>query len=280
MRREAFDTPGEIVLDLRVAHGRVELEAVPGAMTTEVELDARGNDAEVSDLLEEARIEARERRGGHEVVVHVEDRRRMGLSFWRRVEIRLKISVPDGANVQFESTSADIRGRGRFGALEADSASGDVEFDDVAGDATVNAASGDVTVRSIDGAADVNTASGDVELGRIGGDLVAKSASGDVNVDDAGANAKIRTASGDQRIGGVTAGKVELQSMSGDISVGIRQGSNVWVDARAMSGDLSSELELGDDAPGDDAPLVELRATSMSGDVKVVRAPAATNLNH
>jgi DUF4097 and DUF4098 domain-containing protein YvlB len=272
MRREAFDTPGEVTLDLRVAHGRVELEAVPGVTSTEVELDARGNEDEVHDLLEEARIEVRERRGGHEVVVHIEDRRRLGFGFWRKIEVRLKIRVPEGAKVEFEGASADLRGRGRFGALEADSASGDVEFDDVAGDATVNAASGDVTLRSIDGAAEVNTASGDVELGRVGGNLAAKAASGDVSVDDAGASVKIRTASGDQRIGGVTAGSVELQSMSGDISVGIRQGSTVWVDARAMSGDLSSELELGDEQPTEDAPLVELRAASMSGDVNVVRA--------
>ncbi len=276
MRRETFDTPGEVTLDLRVAQGRVDLESVPGGTTTEVELDARGNDDEVRDLLEEARIESRARQGGYEVVVHVEDRRRVGFGFWRKVEPRLKIRVPEGAKVQFEGASADIRGLGRFGALEADSASGDVEFDDVAGDTTVNAASGDVTVRSIGGAAEVNTASGDVELGRVVGDLVAKAASGDVRVDDAGAGVKIRTASGDQRIDGVTAGSVELQSMSGDIVVGIRQGSNVWVDARAMSGDLSSELELGDEQPADDAPLVELRAASMSGDVNVVRAPALT----
>jgi DUF4097 and DUF4098 domain-containing protein YvlB len=277
MRRETFDTPGEVTLDLRVAQGRVDLETVPGGMTTEVELDARGNDDEVRELLEEARIESRARQGGYEVVVHVEDRRRVGFGFWRKVEPRLKIRVPEGAKVQFEGASADIRGIGRFGTLEADSASGDVEFDDVAGDATVNAASGDVTVRSIGGAAEVNTASGDVELGRVAGVLVAKAASGDVRVDDAGAGVKIRTASGDQRIDGVTAGSVELQSMSGDISVGIRHGSNVWVDARAMSGDLSSELELGDEQPADDAPLVELRAASMSGDVNVVRAPARTS---
>jgi DUF4097 and DUF4098 domain-containing protein YvlB len=276
MRRETFDTPGEVTLDLRVAQGRVDLETMPGGTTTEVELDARGNDDEVRELLEDAQIESRERQGGYEVVVHVEDRRRVGFGFWRKVEIRLKIRAPEGAKVQFEGASADLRGRGRFGALEADSASGDVEFDDVAGDAAVNAASGDVTLRAIGGAAEVNTASGDVELGRVGGDLVAKAASGDVRVDDAGAGVKIRTASGDQRIGGVTAGSVELQSMSGDISVGIRQGSNVWVDARAMSGDLSSELELGDEQPADDAPLVELRAASMSGDVNVVRSPALT----
>ncbi len=144
MRRETFDTPGEVTLDLRVAQGRVDLETVPGGTTTEVELDARGNDDEVRELLEEARIESRARQGGYEVVVHVEDRRRVGFGFWRKVEPRLKISVPEGAKVQFEGASADIRGIGRFGALEADSASGDVEFDDVAGEATVNSASGDV----------------------------------------------------------------------------------------------------------------------------------------
>ena len=109
MRREAFDTPGEVTLDLRVTQGRVELEAVPGATTTEVELDARGSDEEVSELLEEARVESRERQGGHEVVVHVEDRHRRGFAFWRRVEIRLKISLPEGAKVQFEGASADLR---------------------------------------------------------------------------------------------------------------------------------------------------------------------------
>jgi Putative adhesin len=272
MRRETFDTPGEVTLDLRVAAGRIDIEAVQGATSTEIELDARGNGDEVRDLLEETRIEARERQGGYEVVVHIQDRRRLGFGFWRKVDVRLSIRVPEGAKVQFEGASADLRGRGRFGALEADSASGDVEFDEVLS-AKINSASGDVSARTIDGAAEVNTASGDVELGRVGGPLDAKTASGDIEVDEAGAGVKIKTASGDQRIGGVTAGIVDVQSMSGDITVGIRQGSNVWVDARAMSGDLSSELELGDEQPVDDeAPLVELRAASMSGDVRVLRA--------
>lgn len=273
MRRETFDTPGEVALDLRVAAGRIDIEAVQGSTTTEIELDARGSDEEVNEVLEEARIEARERRGGYEVIVHIQDRRRLGLAFWRKVEVRLTIRVPEGTTVQFEGASADIRGRGRFGAVEADSASGDVEFEDVAGEAKINSASGDVSARNIEGAADVNTASGDVDLGRVGGPLDAKTASGDVDVDEAEAGVKIKSASGDQRIGAVTAGIVDVQSMSGDISVGIRQGSNVWVDARAMSGDLSSEVELGDEQPVDtDAPLVELRAASMSGDVRVLRA--------
>ena len=82
----------------------------------------------------------------------------------------------------------------------------------------------------------------------------------------------MNTASGDQELGSVTAGKVTLKSASGDVRVGIRQGSNLWVDARSRSGDVRSELEVTEDPPADDAPVVELRANTMSGDITVARA--------
>ena len=49
-------------------------------------------------------------------------------------------------------------------------------------------------------------------------------------------------------------------------------GSRVWVDARSMSGDVSSDIELDDEASGGDGPQVEVKVTAMSGDVEVVRA--------
>jgi hypothetical protein len=272
MRRETFETPGELTLEVRVPTGRIEIEAVDGT-TTEVELDVRGG-AEAAELLEEARIELRESRGGHEVVVEVESRRWSRL--WRRLDIRLKIVAPEGANLRLSTASGDLRARGRLGWLEAEAASGDMEVDEISGDATVKAASGDVSLATVGGAANINTASGDIKLGYIAGDLSVKAASGDVTVSEARGDATISTASGDQRIEAVSAGKVDLKSMSGDIKIGIRQGSNVWVDARAMSGDLSSEVALGDEPPAEDAPLVELRAASMSGDIEVVRAAAAS----
>jgi hypothetical protein len=38
-----------------------------------------------------------------------------------------------------------------------------------------------------------------------------------------------------------------------------------------MSGETSSELEVGDAPPDGEGPLVELRATAMSGDIRVKR---------
>ena len=276
MRHETFETPGDLTLEVRIPTGRIEIEA-GDRTTTEVELDVRGGD-EAAQILEEARIELRESRGGLEVVVEVEDRR--WSRFWRRLDIRLRIQAPHGANVRVSTASGDLRAQGRFGWLEAEAASGDIQVDELAGDATAKAASGDVMLASVGGTATVSTASGDVKLGHVAGQTLVKAASGDVTVGDAGGDATISTASGDQRIEAVRAGKVELQSASGDIRIGVRQGSNVWVDARAMSGDLSSEVTLGDEPPVEDAPLVELRAVSMSGDIDVVRAPAASPSAH
>ena len=56
------------------------------------------------------------------------------------------------------------------------------------------------------------------------------------------------------------------------VRVGIRRGSRVFIDARSMSGDVESELDVGDEPFADDGPLVQLEVTTMSGDVEVVRA--------
>ncbi len=274
MIRERYDTPGRLTLDLRLPEGRIDVKTVDGAVT-EIELDARGNEDEVRDLLEGARVEARETSDGHEVIVDVEDRRRIGFGFWRRVDVRLTVRAPHGAKLRAETASADVQCRGRLSSVEVNTASGDVELDEIDDDAAIKTASGDVEIDEVGGALAVSTASGDIEVARAGGDAAAKTASGDVMIRDAGAGVTAATASGDQRIGAVRQGAVTLQSASGDIEVGIRKGSNLWVDARSMSGQTSSELELSDAPSEDDAPLVELRATSMSGEIRIVRAVGA-----
>ena len=63
-----------------------------------------------------------------------------------------------GADVEVSTASADVEGRGDFGALEVNTASGDVGFDQVGGEAEVNSASGDVKIPAGSGRITVNTA--------------------------------------------------------------------------------------------------------------------------
>ena len=247
MRTESFATPGDVVLNLEVPKGEVEIETIDGTETT-VELEARGRDAD--EYEQEVRIEARPRGNGHEVLVDAGSRR--GQLGFREGEYRVRIKAPVDASVRAELASADIRGRGRFSELEIAIASGDVAFDEVAGQAKVN------------------TASGDVELRRVGSAKV-NSASGDIRIDESGP-VEANTASGDIQLRRVSSGEVKLHSASGDLEVGIAKGSRLWVDAQSISGDTSSELELEGAPAGDEGPLVELRAQTMSGDIALRRA--------
>jgi len=261
MRTETFQTPGPVALVLRIPAGKIELEAI-ATSETRIELDAANADAE-----EAVRIELRERGERSEVVVEAPRR------FFGTDEYRLRISAPEGSSVEATAGPADIEARGTFGDFEAATASGDVIVQDVTGELRVKSASGDLIAQSVGGSASVQTASGDVILKTLGGEGTIRSASGDVVVKQAAAGLRVQTASGDQTVGSVTRGEVALQSASGDIEVGIARGSSVYVDAHSASGDMVSELELAEEAPSGEGPSVELRATTMSGDVRVVRAP-------
>jgi len=219
---------------------RRETFAVSGPVRLDISLPAGEIEVDAAPT-EEARVELKALRGGESVVEEA------------RAEVRVRARVPEGSALRAKTASGDLTARGRLGDTEVKSASGDVKLDSV-GELDVKLASGDLKVTRMDGDAHIDSASGDVDLGEAGSGVV------------------MRTASGDQQVRSVAGGKVELSSASGDIRVGIKRGSRLWVDARSMSGDVSSELEVGDDAPGEDGPLVELQVTAMSGDVRVVRA--------
>ena len=137
---------------------------------------------------------------------------------------------------------------------------------------TINTASGDLRVDSIGGSAELATASGDVDVNHVAGDARIRSASGDVEVRAADGSVSVRTASGDIRIGVVRRGVVEIDSASGDVAVGVATGTAAWLDVQALSGGVSSSLEPSD-SPGDDAETVSIHAHTLSGDIRVHRAP-------
>ena len=63
---------------------------------------------------------------------------------------------------------------------------------------------------------------------------------------------KVSTTSGDVEVGSIGSGDVRVQSVSGDVRIGIGRGTRVWVDATSVSGTLESELGLEDHQGGSD----------------------------
>ena len=289
MRSEAFQTPGHVRLDVRLGAGEIRLETDEVEETT-VALEAlRDNDASRA-VVENARVEFRERGDGYEVVIDARDRGRGLSGIFRGAEVLVAVKSPHGTSVESKTGSADVEGRGRFGSVEVESGSGDIQFAEIADEARISAASGDVQLGEVGGSARINTASGDIQIRSVGGDAKINSASGDVLVRDVtgelsvntasgdvlvretASSVSINTASGDQQLGSIATGRVDLKSASGDLKVGVQEGSTLWVDARSRSGDVRSELPVSDLPPDGNGPTVELRANTMSGDITVTRA--------
>lgn len=282
MRSETFSTPGPVRLDLELPAGAIELETAE-TDETHVELESASGKASVEEMIADARIELSRRGEVYQVSVEVRTRHGVWISFSSGPDIRLgtpdlrlRISCPKGAELDVRTKSADLRARGEYGKVDVKTASGDINIDEAA-DTYVKSASGDIHVELVDGTLDVKTASGDLHAGSVTRDASLNLVSGDVYIGDCGGSVSTNTVSGDQRYEAVVNGRVELRAVSGDIAVGIRRGSRVFIDANTVSGSTSSEFELADApqaAPNPDAPLVEVFAKTVSGDVRLERAPA------
>ena len=282
MRRETFSTPGPVRLDLELPAGEIEIETAE-TEETHVELEALSGKEQVEEMVADARIESNRRGDGHEVTVAVRTRGGVWISFSKGPDIRLgtpdmrlRITCPKGASIDARTKSADLRAAGEYGSVDFKTAAGDVALDSTS-DAFVKSASGDVHIDTVGGTLDVKTVSGDVHVGSVARGTKVQAVSGDVHILENNGSVSASTVSGDQRYQAVLQGRVELRAVSGDIAVGIRRGSRVFIDANTVSGSTSSEFELSDapQAPPDpDAPLVEVFAKTVSGDVRIERAPA------
>jgi DUF4097 and DUF4098 domain-containing protein YvlB len=241
MRTETFHTPGDVLLRVRVPAGRVDIETVDGEETRiEIESEPEVESAAV--------VEAH----GGEVVVEIEERR--VLFFRTASEARVRVTCPHGLRMALKCVSANLTVRGKTGAVDVQNVSGNTEFERVDDNLEAQSVSGNVTVKAVAGSTAVETVSGSIRVDQAGGSVTA------------------RSVSGNQRFGSLTEGSVTLKSVSGDLRVGIRHGTRLWMDVKSLSGDTSSELPVGEAPLDGDGPLVELRANSTSGSIRITRA--------
>lgn len=266
-----FETPGSVLLDLRLPSGTVEI-VTSDRGDTDVDLQPLRDDEATREAFAAARIQVQESHDRRVVLVDVPSRRGF---FGRQPQFRLRVRAPEGAAVSCRTRSADVTGTGVFGDADVKTASGDVSLDIVAGDAVVNSASGDVRIGVVRGGVGVTTASGDIFVERAEGAAHLNAVSGDVLVREALAELDLHTVSGDQKVESAAGGPIGSQSVSGDVWIGIARGMRVHLNAGSLSGDTSSALSLTDTPPeGAASDVVDVRANTVSGDIHFARAVA------
>jgi DUF4097 and DUF4098 domain-containing protein YvlB len=273
--QKSFEVAGPAELEIRLASGDITVDA---GSEGRVEVELTADDEEAQRLIDEATVELREQNGSPQVIVDVPNKR--GFSFGQmfgRQGITCRVRCPQGSGLSTKTKSADVVARGVFGGLNVQTASGDVEADRVTGGVNIKNASGDVKLREAGDGVSVQTASGDVDIEVVRGPLNVNSASGDVTVREAYDNVNVNTVSGDQDHGAVMRGTVSAHAVSGDVSIAVRRGSKVFLDCNTVSGDTRSDLELSGEVPAGDGPLVEIRAKTVSGDIRITRAAAPSD---
>ena len=260
-----FETGGPVHLRVGIPEGIVDVETVDAPRVEAAVTALRGD----SRVLESVRIDASDRAGGLEVVVEAQFERWGFRASLRRIALRVQVSCPPGSSLGVASASADVRGAGVLGAVDVKTASGDVVVERVAS-LTTQSASGDVIAREVDGDVVAKTTSGDVQIRSVGGDLVVAAVSGDVHLGTVGGTCRVSTVSGDVEVDDL-AGQATVNGVSGNVELGIPAGRRLWLDIRSATGDVRSDLDVGDSA-ADDTPVAELTVRTVSGDVRIRRA--------
>jgi DUF4097 and DUF4098 domain-containing protein YvlB len=255
-----FPVSDPIILEATLPSGSIKVIAGP-VTTATVSLTPSRSGKRGEELIASTTVEFDAGR----LTVTVPDRLRLLSS----TSLDLTVHLPSGSSCQLKTASADISCTGELGSLDARTASGDVTADQVTGSASINSASGDVRLDDAAAMVQVNTASGDTEIGRAGHDVTVNSASGDLRIRRAEGSASARSASGDVRIDSISAGRGEINTVSGDITIAVPAGIGVYLDLSALSGDVRSDLEP---AGSDGDATLSLKCRSVSGDVRVTRA--------
>jgi hypothetical protein len=271
-----FETPGSVSLQLKLPSGRV-LVATADEPRTTVEVVGVGRRGQ--EAIDEVEVTVEERLGRHVIKIEQRDKFRWGpIQITWAGDFECRITCPSGADLDLSGGSTDLRANGELGDVSVRTASGDVRLETARGELEVKTASGDISVGAVSSDATLVTVSGDLDVERVDAPLSARAVSGDVTIGALAGELGLSTTSGDVHIRSVSDGDVRVQTVSGDVRIGVARGTRTWIDATSVSGRLESELGLEDQEPATEAgtvpAVVPLRVKTVSGDVSVIRASA------
>jgi hypothetical protein len=272
-----FDVAGPVRLVLQAYSGDSTIETGPDGR---VRVEAHSTVGR--ELLDQVQISLD---GG---VLRVSAPRTRRSWFTSSHDVDFRVLLPVGSGVDAQTASGELTLIGDLGELDLRTASGDIAVDagrslhiraasgdlrvgNIAGDGRVSTASGDIEIGNLGGRAQVQSASGDVRLGEVTGDVEASTASGDIRIDGVGGQLRANSVSGGIEVGVVRGGRAQVNTSSGDLELGVPDGVAAWLDLTTASGEVRTDLEDSGE-PGPDTPVVEIRAVSASGDIRIRRA--------
>ena len=218
-----------------------------------------------------------ERHGGTVEVEVVHDSRFEG--FRDHGQAHLVIKVPLASEVEVDCVSADILVTGLTGDLEVDVVSGDVAVDVGSQGIYLESVTGDLEVRSTEGRVEAESVSGAVSVRLDAGEFEVDTVSGDIEARvDSLRKGAAESLSGDLRFEGdlAAAGRLKLDTKSGDIGLRLPAQVSAEVELEVFSGRIESDFGEGEGEPRAwDLTLggggARIEASTFSGDIELRR---------
>lgn len=205
--------------------------------------------------------------------------------------IDVVVEVPEGSAVAATVKYGSARLAGRFGAVRADVPYGELTLD-AADRLELKAGHGEYRVTRVEGDAEIEFKSGTIRVGDVGGRLRLKGADGPIVVDRAGgpadlatssgsvelgsaeSGATIRSAYGGVRVGEAVRGVLRIDGSYGNVDVGVRRGTAVWLDATSQHGVVRTDLSA-DAGPATGDDTLELHIRTGYGSINVHHSETA-----
>ena len=149
-----------------------------------------------------------------------------------------------------ETASGNLKLARILGAATVATQSGDIAAEDIARGLSANTASGDVAVSRVEGGRiECKSVSGDVQVSDVGAiaplDIVVESVSGDATLTNATGSIALKAVSGDATAEHISATRLQVQTVSGDVSARLRDVFSGAMQVNTVSGDVSISLVEG-----------------------------------
>lgn len=201
--------------------------------------------------------------------------------------VDVSIELPSGSQVSAHMQMGDVRCAGRLGEcrlkttgnvwlertgpLRLHTGVGHVTIDGITGNAEISTGSGKIQIGEVEGAAVVRNSNGDTTIEAVTGDVRVRAANGAIDVERAGAGVDAKTSNGSIRLGEVVRGSVVLGTATGNLDIGIAEGTAAWLEVNTGFGHVHNRLE-NTTRPDETDQTVEVRGRTSYGDITIHRS--------
>jgi hypothetical protein len=184
--------------------------------------------------------------------------------------VAITIDLPAGSSLVAYLAHSSVHADGPLGECELHMASGQAQLDRI-NTLQANISAGEVAVGHVAGHANIDSRAGQIWIGHASADLELSGGSGSFDIDRADGSVTATTAGGAIRIGRLIRGQAKLMNGSGNIEIGISEGTAASVDASSERGSVRNSVPSPED-PGTFDNKLAVHARTRHGDIIIQRA--------